>query len=987
MHQNQSKTKILLSAASMVVSLAAPVVAGAQEAAQATAAAQTQHQPEDSLQEVIVTGTSIRGVAPVGSDLISLSRTDIEQTGVQTLQQMLKSIPSVTGLQSVGQGAYGVNDSTGANAPTIHGLGGSFSNSTLVLIDGHRFPLAGASGDIADPNMVPANAIERVEVLPDGASSIYGSDAVAGVVNFVTRRHFSGVEANAQTGFGDHYRTYNAGLAMGKLWDGGSVFFAYNFSDRKAVSQEDRPFTFPNHIAQGGTNFANYNCGPASVQPSGGLVYPYPYAAGTGVTRNTDNAFCDQVQAIDLIPAERRNNVMVKIEQEVNERLTLSSDLAYSNRIDHQRLSRGSLTALVYGPGSGMGDQINPFYVAPVGSTATSETVRMSFDDLLGPGAYARASAESYFGTGRAEYKLGGDWLLTGSLMIGANTSTTARFNVLCPSCAILALNGTTDSNGDITTPSIVNTTTTVLNLPLTTANALDPFNPAASNRTSAAVRAGLIDPESYESARTTVQQYDVKVDGTLFHLPAGELRVAAGLEDLRYETDPTTVESLNIGLITSGAQVSSSLKYRREVESGYVEALIPLISAEMRIPLVRTLDIDPSGRYDHYSDFGSTTNPKLGVNWEVVSGLRLRANVARSFVAPPLSAIGQNGVSSADSLSSDLGPFSVPLDRFPQARVIPGCTSPTATVCTFNGSGVEGMIIDGGNNKLKAQQGKTWSVGADLAPEFAPGLTSSLSFWHNELIGGVNAPQPSLAVNSTGFASLLTIYPNGATPAEIDAARAGRPIISVLPQKVYWIYDFRGENALNLKVEGIDADVHYRRDFGWGSARGGAAVAYLTRFDQRIGDGPTFSVLNREGFNSTFPTLQTQVRADFGVNVGHASATVYLNHTGSFTYWGGTAVNDVVTSGGVPVGGGDKVRAYDTVDLHLSYDFAGGLPGSMQAGSTQVFVDVTNLFDRTPPFENATVGGVNSASISGYDPFSGSPIGRVVTAGVRTKF
>jgi len=117
---------------------------------------------------------------------------------------------------------------------------------------------------------------------------------------------------------------------------------------------------------------------------------------------------------------------------------------------------------------------------------------------------------------------------------------------------------------------------------------------------------------------------------------------------------------------------------------------------------------------------------------------------------------------------------------------------------------------------------------------------------------------------------------------------------------------------------------------------------------------------------------------------VGHASATVYLNHTGSFTYWGGTAVNDVVTSGGVPVGGGDKVKAFDTVDLHLSYDFAfaGGMPGS-----TQVFVDVTNLFDRTPPFENATVGGVNSASISGYDPFSGSPIGSVVTAGVRTKF
>jgi iron complex outermembrane receptor protein len=129
---------------------------------------------------IVVTGTSIRGVAPVGSNLISVGRQAIEQTGVQSVQQILKTVPAVVGLGSSGQGSFGSADASGTNAPTIHGLGASASNSTLIIVDSHRFPLAGVNHALADPNIIPPNAIERVEVLPDGASSVYGSDAVAG---------------------------------------------------------------------------------------------------------------------------------------------------------------------------------------------------------------------------------------------------------------------------------------------------------------------------------------------------------------------------------------------------------------------------------------------------------------------------------------------------------------------------------------------------------------------------------------------------------------------------------------------------------------------------------------------------------------------------------------------------------------------------------------------------------------------------------------
>ncbi len=151
-------------------------------------------------EEIVVTGSSLRGVAPVGSNLVIVGREEIEETGAQTVQQLLKTVPSVVGLQSAGQAAYGSFDGAGTNAPTIHGLGASASNSTLILLNGHRMPVSGINHVLADPNIVAPLALERVEVLADGASSVYGSDAVAGVVNFITRRNVEGFEASRADG-------------------------------------------------------------------------------------------------------------------------------------------------------------------------------------------------------------------------------------------------------------------------------------------------------------------------------------------------------------------------------------------------------------------------------------------------------------------------------------------------------------------------------------------------------------------------------------------------------------------------------------------------------------------------------------------------------------------------------------------------------------------------------------------------------------------
>ena len=144
----------------------------------------------------------------MGSNLITVGRAEIEASGAQTLAQVLRSVPAVTGFGSSGAGAVGQGgggaggfqsfDGAGSYTPTIHGLGASASNGTLILIDGHRLPLSGINHTLADPSVIAPLAIERVEILPDGASAVYGSDAVAGVLNFITRRKYDGFEGNLQ---------------------------------------------------------------------------------------------------------------------------------------------------------------------------------------------------------------------------------------------------------------------------------------------------------------------------------------------------------------------------------------------------------------------------------------------------------------------------------------------------------------------------------------------------------------------------------------------------------------------------------------------------------------------------------------------------------------------------------------------------------------------------------------------------------------------
>jgi iron complex outermembrane receptor protein len=912
--------------------------AGAANAQQASAEAK-----QDA--EIIVTGSSIKGVAPVGSNLVTVTRADLESTGAQTVQQVLKTVPSVVGLQSAGQGAFGSADGSGTNAPTIHGLGASASNSTLVLINGHRLPTSGINHVLADPNILAPMALERVEVLADGASSVYGSDAVAGVINFITRKKINGFEANVQKGFASGYNTLTAGLLWGQTYDTGSVMLSYNYSDRSNLAASSRSFANSADLrSRGGTNFTPTRCNNI--------------VTATG---------CDPVKYWDLLPSEKRHNVYAQVTKEVGDKLHLYGDFIFSSRRNVQRVTRGSASGTVFGTGSTptTGRSINPF--APAATAGT--TVNWNADEMFGPGASITGTAEDISLRFDAIYDLSSKWQVNLGGVYGVDTSTQVNIGQLNASVFNLALNGFTSAaiNG---VPQSVSQT-------LTTANAIDLWG----SGTSAATKAALVDNRQFQYARQLLRNGYLKVSGDLFELPAGPAKIALGGELMGYEMDQYNIRANNLGIASQSSQAFNT-RYIRNVQSAYAELYVPILKDSF----VKLLDLNISGRHDHYSDFGSTTNPKLAMNFEPVRGIKFRANWAKSFVAPALTSIGSNGTGlTGESGFSGIVPTGIPggsptisIANFPLITSVPGVTC-SATACTL-GASSNGVLVTGGNANLKPQKGTAWSLGVDFTPVQVPGLRVSVTYWKNQLRGGITAPQAPLALGSADLSYLLQLYPAGATSTQIAALGVGLPQTGVINNPVYFSYNFQQQNALNLNVAGLDVAANYRFDTALGRFNLGASFTRKLKFEQFFGtNGTKFSVLGTSGFNTTFPSVKMEGRANIGYDKGPLNADIFVNYLGSYKFWGASVVNPLIRTNGVPTGGGDTVKAFTTVDLHLAYTFKDlGV-----AKEAQVFVDVSNLLDQAPPFVNTYT--VNGAV--GYDGLNANPLGRVINIGLRSKF
>jgi iron complex outermembrane receptor protein len=956
------------------MSLALGALAGPAFGQQATvpASADTRDPPPGAaaaqLQEVVVTGTMIRGSAPVGTSLITIGPQQIAETGAQTVQQVLENSPVITGFGSPAQGSQGSFDNAGTYAPTIHGLGASASNGTLVLVDGQRIVPGGVTHTLSDPNIIAPLMIESIQVLPNGASSTYGSDAVAGVINVVTRRNFKGFEATGQYSLANGYHSENGGLLWGDHFGNTSVMASLNYEQRSALGYSERPFSADgNYTSRGGANFDSFNCSPASVEVKGGF-YLYPYTNGPAKV-----APCTTNGQLGLLPQEARTSAMIKLAHVVNDSFSFTGDLVYSNEYYRLAEPRGNVSATAYGPGSsppGGPGQINPYFQGPPG--VTSEVVNFSADSLFGPGANQNGGTKTIMGRTHLVWNIDGNWEATLGATVGQSNNAFNTIGEICASCFDLAVNGTTNAGGNPAIPSIPGTSVAVTSLPLATANALNVWSATAAG-TSGAILKALTDSANIQSSVQSLKDLTLKVDGTLLHLPGGAVKGAVGGEYLHYGIAQQAVEPNNTGPASGGSE-DILLNWGRDVKSAFAEVLVPVIGEGNRALLLKRLTLDISGRIDDYSDVGSTENPRFAVDWSPVDDLVLRGDYSRSFAAPALTSLGDNGVtveSGYTGTNTVVNSLSIP-STFPGAIGLPGCT-PATPYCTIGTPSVTGMQVNGPNAGLKPETGKNWSFGFTWTPGRVPGLTIDATYWSVEYFGMITSPLATFAISSPALSPLLTLYPGGATPAQIAAAAGTRPQTGALPATVYWIYSYQQQNAIDLEAHGIDSSERYVRPTAIGVLSADLEWSLNLKMAERFGSsGPWFDVLNTDGFNTTFPTTRLSARLDLGWAREAWTAHLMTNYEGWYYNWNGAGPYPLARNATFqPIGGGQHIPSLAILDAYVSYS----PPKASILHGAQFSVTVNNLVDRKPPFYNTPFGG--------YDSNAANPIGRQVTLAV----
>jgi iron complex outermembrane receptor protein len=841
--------------------------------------------------DIVVTGSSIRGVPPTGSNLISVSRDDIKTIGANTAADLLASVPQ---LNSFNTAPRAENGGVGAFAPGLRSLP---SSATLPLMDGHRLVAGGTNETSPDFPFLPDLAIERVEIVADGASAIYGSDAVAGVVNFITRQRYSGVDTSVRYGMADNYSTVSASILAGHDWGSGSILAAYQYAQNSNITGADRDYRVVDFRPYGGVDSRTTVCPAANV-----LVNTTAYAvsyATPGLAPNTTNS-CDNGAVSDLVPKSRLHSAFITGHQDLGSRITLWGELLYSDRKDIVRAAPpagagASGGVILYNlPGFA-----NPFFQAPPGTGATTEFVQFRTDNLYGAdhinNTYRVKAGNSSAGI---DAKLAADLKLSayGTYDWATNHSYLPAIN---PAALDAAASGTT------------------------AATALDPFG----NGTSPAVAAAITNYAGDLTLQQRTYLGAAKIDGSILDLPGGKLKIAVGAE-YRHE-------SFEQRGIYGGSQVPENLD--RNIKSVYGELFVPIFGEGNALPLLHSLVLSVSGRYDHYSDFGSTSNPKVGLNWQPVDGLTLRGTYGTSFRAPGLRDVG-----------ATVGAY------YYNAAAIAGSSLRDPT---RGAAQVDTVFLLGGNRNLQPEKARTWSVGADLHPTAVPNFRASVTFYDIHYTNVIGTPGGSIAFTDPTFASVIFRNPTAAQLSSLLAIAVPVNFVPGALPAIGNLLDFRQGNFGVRDTNGLDFDINYRQPMTFGAIFGGVAGNYIIKYSTQL--SPTAPVSNQLDLGVPRATL----RGTLGIQAGPASAVAFVNYRHGVTNLYPTPTGTAQFSAG----------SYTTVDLRLSVK----LPNVGLAKGTELAAEVNNLFDQNPPFFPAT-DGIGGAY---------NPIGRYVALNLRKSF
>ncbi|WP_171131537.1 TonB-dependent receptor [Sphingomonas sp. ID1715] len=851
--------------------------------------------------DIVVTGTRIRGQGPTGSRVTAIRRDEIDRSGYGTTQQLIQALPQnfsqgpneATGNLSARDNA---NNAAAGSAINLRGLG---SASTLVLFNGNRLALGGYTGAFTDISLIPSSVIERIEVLPDGASAIYGSDAVAGVVNIIPRTRFEGLETRVRLGTADGDRNeIQAGAIGGLSWGGGHAVIAYDYLETGRLRAADRRYATEDLRLFGGPDQRQRVASPGTIL-AGDRFYAIP-AGQDGRALRPDQLVPDQVNLedqwrfVDLLPRQVRHSAYLEVEQSLSDRLTLFAEGIFA----HRRFSKAIYPSENLSPSEVT--SANPFYVDPTGA-GDPITVYYSFQRDLGPEA-DRGYAQSLGGAAGLRFDAG-PWVIEARGSASQQRERSDRVNLLNRVRLAAAL-----ADPD----------------PATAYNLFGDgpsTNPATIDRVRGRLSIGY---------RYSLLSAGLKADGPLFPLPAGEVRLAVGGE-VRSEHFAVPYSFDDTVGFAPDLTPSGGFPPARHIGAGYAELAVPVTAPDMKVPLFHRFDLSAAVRIENYNDFGTTTNPRLGVRWEPVEGVTLRGTYGTSFRAP-----------SFDNLRVGRSTHAVFAFRLPDPSA-PGGSTQT-------------ILIRGNTPGIGPETATTWTLGTDLEPGFLRGLRLSATLYDIRYRDRIAAPSDlfSFLAQPDVYGGITTRNPSPVDVAAYFADPAFFNLSGATPASIGAVVDGRTQNLSSVHQRGIDMSAHFETSAFGGSLSLDGNGAIIDRIDQSITAGaPIVDVVGKIG-----SPVRSRWRGSAAWTRGGFSVATFINRTAGYD-------NNAVT----PV---QKVASWTTIDLSIGYAFpdtAGPLRG------LRAQLSATNLFDSDPPYVQYS----NGLFGIGFNPEASDPLGRVI--------
>ncbi len=807
--------------------LAALVLGSSAGIAQAQDAGQGQEKAK-TLDTLVVTGSRIRQVDVETSQPVTfITRDDIEKQGFQSVADILQNI-TATGTPPLSRASpLSAGEAAGGTFISLRNLGAA---RTLVLLNGRRLGIT--TSGLADISTIPASAVERIEVLKDGASSIYGSDAIAGVINVITRQNFEGAMASA------YYGVYSEGdgairkgdMVMGFGSDKGSLVMSAEWRKEDGVGATDRWFTRdprgPLHQTDNWTTVGAYGgfvttattaipgipTGTRVVlRPGGDPRNPADYirqntvtgtcagaTVSTGCTPGSIEHKTNTLEQTDLRTPLQSKSINIDGSYYLTDNITASVGMLYSNRQSDRTVAGYPMQAASFN--TPMSAQS---YFNPTGGTISNwwrrswEVPRVSGSEL---------TTYRFLASVEGSFELLDDkpWDWDVSYMHNSNKLMQATYGNLNLANVRNAVGPSfKDASGQVRCGTAA--------APIAGCQVWNPFLAyGASGPGALTGNQALQDylfQEEHATGETTTKIWAANLTGSLFSLPAGDLGFAFGAE-YRKEGGAFTPDAL---AVTGGSTnlAAKPTKGGYNVKEFYVEVQAPLLSD---MPLAKDLTLNFASRYSDYNTFGDTTNSKLGLVWKPIDQLMVRGTVAEGFRAPTIADLYGGG-------SETFSFFTDPCDTLfgssaQNATTRANCTNgvggygalgaQAATYRQRSQTGLAGSpntqtpiaFTSGSNPLLQPETSKTKTLGAVWSPEFVESLNLALDWWHIRIDNTIVGDSPSTILDDCyvqGIASRCNAM-------LFTRAADGTPHVT-----------FGGRNAGYREVEGFDFDVTYR--------------------------------------------------------------------------------------------------------------------------------------------------------------------------------